>query len=50
MFDVYNLMINIHIDFNIYLISPKKWLARVSLANQIYLKFIKIIPFVKMHF
>ncbi len=46
-------MINIHIDFNIftiYYISPKKWLAHVPLANQIYLKFIRIIPFVKMHF
>jgi hypothetical protein len=46
-------MINIHIDFNIfiiYFISPKKWLAHLPLTNQIYLKFIKIIPFVKIHF
>jgi len=45
-------MMNIHIDFNIfiiYFISPKKWLAHVPVANQIYLKFIKIIPYVKIH-
>lgn len=35
---------------NLFIFSLKKWLAHVSLANQIYLKFTRIISFVKTHF